>query len=83
MTLTPLIGNRAISVGVSKASGGLFRVVPKTGQLAFPSPYAVGPSLLLYTGGMAECQSLYCDGNEDGWSDVHHDEMGICVPGIN
>lgn len=75
------ISNRIISKALEKATAKALKIDPKTGLIrANPIGFAIGA--VFYSGGMAKCQTLTCDLDEDGFSDKHYDE-GMCVMGSN
>jgi hypothetical protein len=75
------MANRVISKVVEKVTGKLVKVLPKTGELV-PNPIGLGITAILYSGGLAECQTLSCDLNGDGFADEDFSK-GMCRPGFN
>ncbi|WP_249975205.1 RHS repeat-associated core domain-containing protein, partial [Vreelandella olivaria] len=75
------LGNTGLSNRLGSITGGALKIDPSTGILK-AHPIGALATTLFYSGGMARCQTLTCDIDEDGLSDQHF-ELGMCVPGEN
>jgi len=71
--------NKILSKIIEKITGKIAKIDPSTGKI-ISNAKGYGIGLLLYSEGLAECQSPFCDLNGDGFSDDAFNQ-GMCSVG--
>jgi RHS repeat-associated protein len=74
------VKRRVMSKVIEKITSKVAKIDPKTGLIT-PNPVGVG-IVLMSPASTAECQTLSCDLDGDGFADKEFNE-GICKPGFN
>jgi RHS repeat-associated protein len=73
--------NRIIAQAVKKITKSIVTVNPKTGALR-ANPLGVAITTISYSGGLAQCQTMSCDLDGDGFVDEDY-AKGMCRPAFN